>query len=181
MQMSAAAAKSAAADVHLTEVDSHAFRDVMRNIAGTVAIVTAGEGDARRGLTITTVCSLSAEPPSVAICINRSAEAHDVIERAGTFGVSILSTDHADLARTFSGQDGTKGLARFGKGAWDEMKTRAPLLDDAVANLDCKIMKTLDVGTHSLFCGLVVGARVGPASRPLLHYRGQFFADELKS
>ncbi|MGE5534388.1 MAG: flavin reductase family protein [Acidobacteriota bacterium] len=146
----------------------------MRNFAGTVAVVTSGQGGSRRGLTITAVCSLSAAPPSVAICINRKAEAHDVIRNAGVFGLSVLSTKHAALARTFSGQDGTKGLDRFLAGQWTELETKVPLLEDAVANLDCRVTQAVDAGTHTLFCGLVVATHVAPASRPLIYYDGEF-------
>jgi flavin reductase (DIM6/NTAB) family NADH-FMN oxidoreductase RutF len=150
------------------------FRKAMRNFAGTVAVVTSGQGASRRGLTITTVCSLSTDPPSVAICINQRAEAHDVIKSAGVFGVSILSAGHVALARTFSGQDGTKGLDRFLAGRWIELETKAPLLEDAVTNLDCRIINVIDAGTHTLFCGLVVATQATSASRPLIHYDGEF-------
>jgi flavin reductase (DIM6/NTAB) family NADH-FMN oxidoreductase RutF len=151
-----------------------AFRKTMRNLAGTVAIVTSGRDDCRRGLTITALCSLSADPPSLAVCVNRKAEAHDVIASEGCFGVSILAAEHAGLARSFAGQDGSKGVARFLSHRWTQLETRAPLLEDAVTIIDCRVMKQIDVGTHSLFCGLIVATRDKEATRPLLHYDGEF-------
>lgn len=151
-----------------------AFRKTMRNLAGTVAIVTSGREDRRRGLTITAFCSLSADPPSLAVCINRKAEAHDVIASEGCFGLSILAAEHVELARSFAGQDGSKGAERFMNRSWTQLETRAPLLDDAVTIIDCRVMKQVDAGTHSLFCGLIVATRDREATRPLLHYDGEF-------
>lgn len=155
-------------------VSQDAFRKAMRNVAGTVAVVTSGAGSSRRGLTITAICSLSADPPSVAICINRKAEAHDVIQKYGVFGISILSAAQDELARKFSGQDGTKGIDRFSAGRWTVLETTAPLLEEAVANMDCKVIKEVCVGTHTLFCGLVVATHASPSARPLVHYDGGF-------
>lgn len=151
-----------------------AFRKTMRNLAGTVAIVTSGREDCRRGLTITALCSLSADPPSLAVCINRKAEAHDVIASEGCFGVSILAAEHVELARSFAGQDGSKGAERFMSRRWTQLETRVPLLDDAVAIIDCRVIRQIDVGTHSLFCGLIVATRDRDATRPLLHHDGEF-------
>lgn len=146
----------------------------MRCLSGGVVIITAGCGATRRGLTVTAVCSLSAEPPSLVACINRSAEAHDVIRETGRFAVSILEDRHVALASRFAGRDGSKGLGRFDVGNWRELDTGAPVLTDAAAWFDCCVMNVVEAGTHTLFIGLVVGSSFSEISKPLIYSRGAF-------
>ena len=86
------------------------FRKAMRHCAGAVALVTVGREDGRRtGLTATAVCSLSDDPPSLLVCVNRNASAHPRIREERCFGVSFLGEEHVPLALTFSGQKGVEG------------------------------------------------------------------------
>ncbi len=84
------------------------FRSAMRNVPGAVSIVTTRVHPARHGLTLTAGCSLSTEPSRVLVCVNKSAGGHDTIRQSGSFCWNILAADHAELARKFSGQDGSK-------------------------------------------------------------------------
>jgi cob(II)yrinic acid a,c-diamide reductase len=119
--------KNAARD---TEMESGDFKKAMRHCAGAVALVTVGREDGRRtGLTVTAVCSLSDDPPSLLVCVNCNASAHPRIREERCFGVSFLSEEHMPLALTFSGQNGVDGDDRFGFGRWATRVTGTPVLE----------------------------------------------------
>ncbi|MCP9629009.1 flavin reductase family protein [Rhodopseudomonas palustris] len=146
----------------------------MRSVPGAVSIVTTGQAPSRHGLTLTAGCSLSAAPPSVLVCVNRSAGAHDTILSSGAFCWNILSADHLDLARKFSGQDGSKGDIRFGDGLWCNLKTGAPSLIGAVCSFDCRVVNAHSANSHTIFTGEVVAQATTAGSQPLVYVDGSF-------
>lgn len=146
------------------------FKIAMRHLVGAVTIITSGTGERRRGLTATAMCSVCASPPTILVCVNRSAEAHAFIKEGGAFCVNLLSDKDNALADRFAALDGTKGVARFEGRSWSEISTGAPVLDDALASFDCRVTETFDTETHTIFIGLVRGVRVNPGARPLLYY-----------
>ncbi|MDG9697198.1 flavin reductase family protein, partial [Streptomyces sp. DH17] len=100
-------------------VDAKDFKQAMRQCAGAVALVTVGaEHGKRTGLTVTSACSLSDNPPSLIVCVNRNASAHERIREERAFAINFLHEDHAGLALTFSGQKGVNGDDRFAFGQW---------------------------------------------------------------
>ncbi len=151
------------------------FRSAMRQLAATVNIITAGEGDQRRGLTATAVCSMSLTPPSMLVCVNRFGEAHKAITAAGSFCVNILADRQREVAMRFAGQIGQMGEDKFAPYRWTCLATGAPALDDAMANLDCEIATVSETDSHSIFIGNVKVIRFGPETSPLLHYNRNFF------
>ena len=87
-------------------VDATAFKRGMRHLAASVTLITTRHRDLRGGLTATAVCSVSAEPPQILVCVNKTASAHDPIGEAGFFCVNILAPDHRKIAERFAGMDG---------------------------------------------------------------------------
>jgi flavin reductase (DIM6/NTAB) family NADH-FMN oxidoreductase RutF len=146
------------------------FRAAMREFANTVSIVTTGRGDDRRGLTITSLCSLSADPPSILVCVNKAAEGHNMIQRYGSFCVNVASAEHESLADCFAGRTERRGIDRFTQGVWTTLATGSPVLKGAIGVLDCDVIGHFDQGSHSIFVG---GVRVAQAQsgRPVLVYR----------
>src|SRR5687768_16548600 len=110
------------------------FKHGMRQLAAGVNIVTVVHEGARDGLTATAVCSISAEPPHLLVCVYASAGAHWPIHRSGAFCLNVLARDQEAIARRFAGMDGSPRIERFALGAWDELTTGAPALKDALAN-----------------------------------------------
>ncbi|PZA10459.1 flavin reductase [Rhodopseudomonas palustris] len=159
--------------------DAAGFRSAMRNVPGTVSIVTTGRAPNRHGLTLTAGCSLSAVPPSVLVCVNRSAGAHDTILSSESFCWNILGVEHVDLARTFSGQDGSKGDIRFGEGLWCDLKTGAPSLIGAICSFDCRVVNAHEAGSHTIFTGEVVAQTTNAGSEPLVYINGAFAAPKV--
>ena len=123
-------------------VDVELFKQGMRQLVGAVTLITTRDATQRRGMTATAVCSLSAEPPSLLVCINRTAEAHDVILSGRCFCMSLLSYSQQSLAESFAGRDGSKGEERFERGKWGVLATGAPYLEDSLAAFDCALTDT---------------------------------------
>lgn len=140
-------------------VDEASFRAALRQVSGSVCIVTTGHAPHRHGLTVTAACSLTADPPTVLVCINKSAGAHDTIARTGVFGWNILRPDHVVLAKKFSGQDGSKGDMRFDDDQWTSLVTGVPILVDSPCSFDCRVTGMHAVATHTVFYGAVVAER----------------------
>jgi len=129
------------------------FRMAMRRLVATVTIITAGDAQGRAGMVATAVMSMSAEPPSLAVGVNRGSGVWPIIQKTGRFSVNLLSSNHKGLVSTFSGK--LHGEERFALGEWRLHHTEISYLDDAVVTLFCRVDGTLDYGTHTLFIGAV--------------------------
>ena len=146
----------------------------MRQLAGGVCIITSlGPDGGRVGLTATAVCSVSAEPPVLLICVNRDNRSHDVIREAGAFAVNVLGVGDRALAHRFALRVASE--ERFQGARWTTLLTGAPLLVSALASFDCRIAQVMDVGTHRVILGAVQAVRTAPApDRPLLYANGSY-------
>lgn len=141
----------------INSIDIVNFKQSMRNIASPVGVVTTRHGDVRHGLTATAICSVSMEPPSMLVCVNRSASAEKLIAESGAFAINMLSEDQHNVARLFS----TPGLApegRYAEGDWHHLETGSPVLNGAAVSFDCLVEKCIEWGTHNLYIGRVVAA-----------------------
>ena len=140
----------------------------------TVAIIAAGHAGARGGLTATAFSSLSDNPPTLLVCVQRKSGTHGVIVAAKSFSVNILAREQQSLAERFSGKGGVTGEKRFEGGAvWQTLATGAPVLSDALASLDCELLDEHQFSTHSIFIGRVVAAHRGAAD-PLVYCNRAF-------
>jgi len=157
------------------DIDQQSFKKAMRQCAGAVALVTVGAEPGRRtGLTVTSACSLSDDPPSLLVCVNRNASAHAPIRDERFFAVNFLGEDHTLLALAFSGQNGIKGEHRFALGRWIVGTTGAPLLEHAVAAFDCALVQEVETKTHSVFVGEIRDIRISVDANPLIYMRSSF-------
>lgn len=147
-----------------------AFKLALRRLAATVTIVTAGREGRRFGMAATAVTSVTALPPTLLICINRSASIHDIIAESGHYCVNILGIHHARLVEPFGG--GAEGEARFGHGAWSHRDGGMPYLDDAQASLFCAVRQAVEYGSHSILIGEVLSVRLSDEVAPLLYQDG---------
>lgn len=147
-----------------------AFIAAMRGVPGAVAVIATGEGAARRGLAATAWSSLTADPPMMMVCVNRSASAHPFILDGGAFSINLLSANHAEVAAIFSAQRGLTGEARFVAEDWSAGASGLPVLSDAVAVFECRLIEHHEYGTHSIFVGEVTHA--SSAEGPALLYLG---------
>src|ERR1700731_2224602 len=156
----------------LAHVDASRYRDAMRRVPAAVTIVTARFEYEVNGLTATAVCSLTADPPQVLVCVNRGATAESLIAKSRRFVVNFLSEEHEDRARRFS-QTKLAAQKRFAGISWVVMTTGSPAMADAIVALDCSVNTDLICGTHAIYLANVVDVRVGNAA-PLLYRAGEF-------
>jgi len=161
-------------------IDAAAFKKGMRHLAASVTLITTRHRDLRGGLTATAVCSVSAEPPQILICVNKSASAHDTIGEAGFFCVNILSPEHRKIAERFAGMDGVEGDERFvDMGEWSTLTTSAPVLKGCPVSFDCKLVTEVKAGTHTIYIGEIVDLVLDPSACALLYADGNFVHGEL--
>jgi flavin reductase (DIM6/NTAB) family NADH-FMN oxidoreductase RutF len=142
----------------------------MRRLAAGVTIVTARLGEVRAGLTATSVCSLTAEPPRLLACVHREADAHGLILESRQFAVNLLRPEHRALSDHFGGRDESHGPDRFGLGAWAVGVTGVPILADAAAVLECRLVEAVPASTHSILIGEVVAVEHDPGAEALAYH-----------
>ena len=161
-------------------IDAAAFKKGMRHLAASVTLITTREGKLRGGLTATAVCSVSAEPPQILVCVNKTASAHDTIGKAGFFCVNILAPDHRKIAERSAGMDGVEGDERFGDmGEWSTLTTGAPVLKGCPVSFDCKLVSEVSAGTHTIYVGQIVDIALDAAAMPLVYADGNFVHGEI--
>ena len=149
------------------------FRKGMRRLGGAVTIVAAEADGVRAGLTATAVTSLSAEPPRILACINRSGATFDTISRGRNLSVNVLSLQHQTLAERFAGLDGSPEDQRFEIGHWHNCVTGAPYLEDALVSVQCEVETILDAGSH----GIVIGNIEAVSLTNIAHSEPLFYID----
>ena len=149
------------------------LREVMRRFPAGVSVVTVDVDGQRVGLTVGTLVSLSLDPPLVGFAIKREAALHELLRRAGAFGVTLLAAGQEGLAQHFARGVPPIGLWR-GVEVLDE--PGPPLLAGGVGWLRGRILAEQPAGTHTFFVGEIDSAEPGPSDRPLA-YVGQAYRD----
>jgi flavin reductase len=146
------------------------FKLAMRRMTSPVCLITTRLGQQSFGMAATAVQSVSADPPSLLVCINKSASISRPLAERGRFAVNVLCTSHADLVSIFSGKVANK--LRFGHGSWSELEDM-PVLEDAQAVMICDRTASLSVGSHDIVVGEACTVRVGTEIAPLLYEDGK--------
>ena len=159
-----------------TDVSSAEFRGAMRHLTGGVSVITAGRGRDITGMTVTSVTSLSVEPPTLLVSINRDASSFPLIKRHGAFGVNILNADQLDIAERFAGKGGLKGAERFAGSDWVTAVSGVPLLRDALASLDCEVEEIIERLSHGIVIGRVRDIKSSTRNAALAYWHGQYVA-----
>lgn len=150
---------------------SAAFVEAMGRVATGVAVVGAGGRDRRLAQTVSSMCSVSTEPPLLLVCLHRRSPVNAVIERTRLFCVSALATRHDHVADTFAGRP-WPGKERwdFSCGDWEPARSGSPRLADALAAFDCALHSVVEAGSHLVHLGEVRDV-VGSAGVPLVYVR----------
>lgn len=147
-----------------------AFRDAMRHVAATVYAVTTMHRGQRYGILATAVSSLSFDPPSLLVCVNRSASLHDPLTESELFCVNVLGQGNRDVALHF--MDGS-AEERFGVGDWQDLEG-VPVLVSAQSSLLCRTVHCHEFGTHSIFIGELIAAHHRADASPLTYFNRQY-------
>lgn len=161
------------ADVAPVAVDVM-FRAAMRRIAATVTILTTGDGVLRHGMTATSMTSLSMDPPSLIVCLNRKTRLNDLMQSAEQFCVNVLHVDQSDLSHAFSGA--VPAEERFNFGHWAQTPAGIPHLLDAHTNIFCRKTMVVPYGTHTILIGDVEEVVMREARGPLLYHDAAYGA-----
>jgi flavin reductase len=154
------------------QFDAVQFKLGMRSLAHAVNIVTAAHGGHRYGMTATAVCSATAEPPTVLVCLNRNSATYGAVVKSKAFCVNVVRAEDSDLSNLFSGAQ--SGERRFKSREWSKLATGSPALLDALVSFDCRVIKKLAHGSHTIFLGQVQQVLFGKKGRPLLYAEGQY-------
>lgn len=144
----------------------------MRRLAKSVTIITTSNGHERFAMSATAVDSLSTEPPSLLICVNKTASLHAVLEAGADFCVNILGLEQEELSHLCSGP--IKGEARFQRGNWLSSAEGIPYLADAQSAILCRQDGNFSYGTHSIFIGRIQQIHNGAAITPLVYLDGAY-------
>lgn len=150
-----------------------AYRGGMRMLAAGVCLITASRHNEYGGMIATAVTSVSAEPPTLLVCVNRSASMFEMIQQTGNFCVNVLTKDAVSLVETFSSS--ARRAERFQSGDWTTSANGAPVCGEALVSFECRLAKIVDWHTHGIFLGEVIGViHPRPDAAPLLYMDRRF-------
>ena len=146
-------------------VDAESFRSALRRFASGVTVVTVSHDEELHGMTASSFASVSLDPPQILVCLDKASRTRALILEKGSFAVNILSDDQEEVSRSFS-RRGTKPFDRLGHRTG---VAGDPLLDGAIAYIECRLDQMVEAGDHDIFVGEVVACEAGPGT-PLLYY-----------
>jgi flavin reductase (DIM6/NTAB) family NADH-FMN oxidoreductase RutF len=146
------------------------MKQVNRQFVTGVTVVTTMDGDVPRGLAVNAFASVSLEPPTVMVCVQRTSSTHDCLFRADHLAINILSTDQLDVVKRFA----TKSADKFAELDWRPGPFGSPYIDRSSAQMEVQIRERLQASTHTVFICRVVEAQVSDRS-PMVYSAGQFF------
>ena len=154
-------------------VDRQDFRDAMARLGAAVSVVTTGGPAGRGGFTASAVCSVTDDPPTLLLCMNRGATAAPRLKANGVFCVNTLSAGQAEVSRVFAGATKCSMEERFHAGTWTELATGAPVLEDAMVAFDCRVSEMVEKGTHIVVFAEIEAIRQGSQQEGGLIYFGR--------
>jgi flavin reductase (DIM6/NTAB) family NADH-FMN oxidoreductase RutF len=164
---------------HLTiapGISSDDFRGAMRHLTGGVSVITVGRSEDITGMTVTSVASLSVDPPTLIVSINRESSSWPILKRQGFFGVNILAADQLDVAERFTGKGGLKGADRFAGAQWNKRISGVPLLVGALAAIDCEVEEIVERHSHAIVIGRVLDIQSSGHTAALAYWQGRYVA-----
>ena len=150
-------------------ISGEEFRQGMSALPGTVSIVTTESDVGKAGFTATAVCSVSDNPPTLLVCLNRGTSVHKAFANAKSLVVNTLDAGQDDLSNLFGGRAPMD--ERFTTGTWETLITGAPILSEAVVSFDCKVTEMKSVATHDVIFCEVVGIKQKEQGGALVYYQ----------
>ncbi len=146
----------------------------MRNIANSVSIVTTDGIAGRQGATVSAFCSVSADPPTVLICLNAKSHITKLVAENKCFCLNILGDDADAIATRFAGLEDEKFPNRFKGIAIEETREGSPIIHGSTS-FQCELESSSQTGSHMVFIGKVTSTNKGDAS-PLIYHQGSYKA-----
>ena len=140
----------------MNPIDTRRFTEAMRLAATPVCVVTTDGPGGRFGVTVSSMCTASAEPPQVLVCVHLGGPSPAAIRTNGHFVVNILDSRHRHVADSFAGRIERWRNDRFACDTWTTLVTGSPALCDGLITIDCTLTNEMIVSTHAVFVGTVV-------------------------
>ena len=152
-------------------IDPRRFRDVLGTYPTGVCVVTAtDDAGLRHALVVGSFSSISLDPPLVGFFPDKKSSSWPLIAQTGRFCVNVLGSDQLALCQRFA----SRGQDKFGELAHGASPAGLPLLDDAIAWLDCTLDRVVEIGDHWLVVGAVEALDRREDGTPLLFFRGAY-------
>jgi flavin reductase len=151
---------------------SDQFRQLMRQMAATVTLITTEHEGQWYGMAATSVVSLALEPPTLLFCVNRDASLYGALLARGAACINLLSREQAQLCGVFGGQE--RGAARFRHGQWEVGDDGLPRLDGAAGHIIVRSRCQFDYSSHGVFLGEVAQVQSSDGADPLIYLDGGF-------
>ncbi|OTG91007.1 pyrimidine utilization flavin reductase protein F [Acinetobacter sp. ANC 3813] len=130
------------------EMDQQLFRQGMSNLGAAVNVITTQGPAGQAGFTASAVCSVTDTPPTLLVCLNRSASVFETFKANKVLCVNTLNAQQSQLSNLFGGK--TPMQERFSHGVWNTLTTQAPVLEDALVSFDCEVVQSMSVGSHDV-------------------------------
>jgi flavin reductase len=147
------------------------FREAMRGVTSTVFLLTTKARDGNAGMTATAVCSLSFDPVSVLVCVNRTTAFMSAVETCGRFAVNVLSLEDEAVAKAFGSTAARE--QRFTRGDWYGLEG-LPALRSSLSAISCKVAGHMDFGSHRIIVGEVSQVDIRKGRAELLYCEGEY-------
>ncbi|MGF0238666.1 flavin reductase [Rhodococcus sp. IEGM1300] len=150
-------------------VDTTGFRNSMAMLGGAVSVITTDGAAGRYGFTASAVCSVTDQPPTLLVCMNRSSFSNVHFKSNGVLSVNVLTPGHLEVSGAFSNRN-LDTEQRFACASWSTLESGAPLLDEALVSFDCRIAQAHEVGSHTIFYCEVLGIRNSESQEGLVYF-----------
>lgn len=149
-------------------IDTTDFKNAMSLLTSAVNVVTTAGASGRYGFTASAVCSVTDSPPTLLVCMNRGSYVHRYFVENKVLSVNILGAQQQAVADVFASK--LTSEARFKHGQWGRLVTGAPVLNDALASVDCRIEHIQSVGTHDIFICPIVAIQQAQSGQGLAYF-----------
>ncbi|HEY3590165.1 MAG TPA: flavin reductase [Buttiauxella sp.] len=149
------------------------FRNAMAQLGSAVSVITTDGPAGKFGFTASAVCSVTDQPPTLLVCMNRHSFANDHFKQNGTLCVNVLSGEHQDLSGVFANAN-LRSEQRFLYDNWQVLSSGAPVLSSSVASFDCIIDTCHEVGSHTVFYCQVQAIRISEQPRGLVYFNRRY-------
>ena len=150
-------------------IEASDFRDAMASLTTAVNVITTQGVSGSHGFTASAVCSVTDTPPTLLVCMNQTSRSHEHFIENKVLSVNVLSAHHEPISNTFASKLCSE--ERFKQGAWTQLVTGSPILEDALVSFDCEIEEIQRVGTHSVFICRVVAIQQSEQEESLVYFK----------
>jgi flavin reductase (NADH)/flavin reductase/chlorophenol-4-monooxygenase component 1 len=159
-----------------TYVSAEEYREALSRVASSVAVVTTDGPHGIAGFTCSAVCSVTDDPPTIMVCVNRKSAANAIIKANGVLCVNSLSSEQVELSQIFAGVGKVPMQERFIDPHWRTMITGAPCCIQARVAIDCRVSDVYEIGTHSVILAEVLSTTQRATDDQPLIYHGRNYA-----